>query len=204
MIVIVDYGMGNLGSVLKSFNRLNIDVKISKSKNDILNADKLILPGVGHFKKGMENLINLDYIDVLNKKVIIDKTPILGICLGMQLFSNYSEEGNVKGLEWVDSEVLKFKVDNILKWKIPHMGWNTINIKRDNIFLKNIKNEEIFYFVHGYYMNCKDRKDVLSTTKYCNSFVSSINKENIYGAQFHPEKSHDQGIVIINNFVKLI
>ena len=84
------------------------------------------------------------------------------------------------------------------------MGWNTINIKRDNIFLKNIKNEEIFYFVHGYYMNCKDRKDVLSTTKYCNSFVSSINKENIYGAQFHPEKSHDQGIVIINNFVKLI
>tara|TARA_Y100001970_G_scaffold245152_1_gene311952 strand:+ start:4518 stop:5132 length:615 start_codon:yes stop_codon:yes gene_type:complete len=204
MIVIVDYGMGNLGSVLKSFNRLKIDVKISKSKNDILNADKLILPGVGHFKKGMENLINLDYIDVLNKKVIIDKTPILGICLGMQLFSNYSEEGNVKGLEWVDSEVLKFKVDNILKWKIPHMGWNTINIKRDNIFLKNIKNEEIFYFVHGYYMNCKDRKDVLSTTKYCNSFVSSINKENIYGAQFHPEKSHDQGIVIINNFVKLI
>tara|TARA_B000000475_G_C15900067_1_gene408130 strand:+ start:143 stop:757 length:615 start_codon:yes stop_codon:yes gene_type:complete len=204
MIVIVDYGMGNLGSVLKSFNRLKIDVKISKSKNDILNADKLILPGVGHFKKGMENLINLDYIDALNEKVIIDKTPILGICLGMQLFSNYSEEGNVKGLEWVDSEVLKFKVDNILKWKIPHMGWNSINIKRDNIFLKNIENKEIFYFVHGYYMKCKDIKDVLSTTKYCNSFVSSINKENIYGAQFHPEKSHDQGIVIINNFVKLI
>ena len=117
MIVIVDYGMGNLGSVLKSFNRLKIDVKISKSKSDILNADKLILPGVGHFRKGMENLINLDYLDILNKKVIIDKTPILGICLGMQLFSNYSEEGNVKGLEWVDSEVLKFKVNNILKWK---------------------------------------------------------------------------------------
>tara|TARA_Y100001970_G_scaffold27492_1_gene33551 strand:- start:8886 stop:9500 length:615 start_codon:yes stop_codon:yes gene_type:complete len=204
MIVIIDYGMGNLGSVLKSIKRIESNVIISKNKDDILRADKLILPGVGNFSKGILNLKKYNYIEPLNKKVLKDKIPILGICLGMQLFSKFSDEGGSEGLGWIDAKVTKFKIKNKLKWKIPHIGWNSICInKENNKLLNNITNECMFYFVHSYHMVCNDDLDVLSFSNYENSFVSSINKKNIYGTQFHPEKSHNDGFNLIKNFISI-
>ena len=196
--------MGNLGSVLKSLKRLTIDAKISTSIQDIELADKLILPGVGHFSNGMKHLKEYDYLNILNDKVIKDQTPILGICLGMQLFSSHSHEGNVDGLGWIDAEVVRFEIEDKVKWKIPHMGWNSVDIKRKSTFLGGIDQDEQFYFVHSYHMNCMVKEDVLSSTEYAFEFTSAIQKGNIYGTQFHPEKSHDKGLEILNNFVHKI
>lgn len=201
MVVIVDYGMGNLGSVLKSLNYLSIDAKISESKSDLENASKLILPGVGHFSRAMIKLKELDYIDILNKRVLEDKIPVLGICLGMQLLAKRSEEGNAEGLGWIDARIEKFKIENKLRWKVPQMGWNSINIQRDNVLLENVEQRELFYFVHSFYMICNEEKDILATTNYSYDFTSIVQKNNIYGAQFHPEKSHEQGLKLISNFV---
>ena len=205
MIVIVDYGMGNLGSVFKIVKKISDHVVISSKSDDILNANKIILPGVGSFAKGISNLTKLNCLDALNEKVLIDKTPILGICLGMQLFSNFSEEGSQKGLCWIDSVVHKFEINDKLTWKIPNIGWNGIKIlKPNNPLLNFINKDHYFYFVHSYHMKCENTDDVLSTSIYENEFVSSVNKDNIYGTQFHPEKSHDCGLKIIDNFINLI
>ena len=200
MIVVVDYGMGNLGSVLKSLKRLKVESKVSSSIDDIQNAKKLILPGVGHFSNGMKRLKEYGLIDVLNKKALDDKIPVLGICLGMQLFAKFSEEGDSKGLGWIDANIKKFNVSDKLKWKIPHMGWNSIKIKRNSQILEGIDQNEYFYFVHSYYMQCLNDSDIISSTKYCYEFTSIVQKGNIYGTQFHPEKSHDKGIAILKNF----
>lgn len=200
MIVIVDYGMGNLHSVYKALKRLNSKAAISSSPSDIQKADKLILPGVGHFKKGMENLTSLNLIKTLNKKVLEDKIPLLGICLGMQLFAKHSEEGDAQGLNWIDAETIKF---NNNKLKIPHMGWNSINIKKPDPLLLNMNSESQFYFVHSYHVVPKDKSIISSTSNYETEFVSSINKDNIFGVQFHPEKSHSSGLQILQNFINL-
>lgn len=202
MIVIIDYGMGNLGSVYKSFKRVHNDVIISSSKTDIKSAEKLVLPGVGHFSNGMKRLKELDLIGLLQDRVINNKTPILGICLGMQLFSKFSYEGNVKGLSWFDAEVVRFNVKDKLRFKVPHMGWNSIRIEKKNLLLEGISQSELFYFVHTYHMNCFDKKDILGTTNYSYNFTSIIQKDNIYGTQFHPEKSHGKGLKIITNFIQ--
>jgi imidazole glycerol-phosphate synthase subunit HisH len=202
MIVIIDYGMGNLGSVYKSFKRVHDDVIISSSKTDIESAEKLVLPGVGHFSNGMKRLKELDILDLLQDRVIDNKTPILGICLGMQLFSKFSYEGNVKGLSWFDAEVVRFNVNDKLRFKVPHMGWNSIQIEKENLLLEGISQSELFYFVHTYHMKCFDKKDILGTTNYSYDFTSIIQKDNIYGTQFHPEKSHGKGLKIIKNFVQ--
>ena len=201
MIVVVDYGMGNLGSVIRSLNRLKADVLISNSVDDLKKASKLILPGVGHFANGMKRLEEYGYLNVLEKKVLNESTPILGICLGMQLFAKYSEEGNTNGLGWIDADIVRFNVENKLKWKIPHMGWNSIKIKKKSIIFDGILQDELFYFVHSFHMLCSEKKDILSTTEYSYEFTSSIHRNNIYGTQFHPEKSHDKGLKILNNFV---
>jgi len=201
MIVIVDYGMGNLGSVLKSLRYLNVEAKVSESKSDIENASKLILPGVGHFSRAMAKLRELDYVDILNKRVLEDKIPVLGICLGMQLLAIDSEEGESSGLGWIDATIKKFKIEDKLRWKVPQMGWNSIDIKRSNILLDNVEQGESFYFVHSFYMSCKDSKDILATTNYSSDFTSIVQKDNIFGTQFHPEKSHEQGLGLIANFV---
>lgn len=204
MIVIVDYGMGNLGSVYKAFKKVTSDVKVSESKKDLEKADKLVLPGVGHFSNGVQKLESFDYIDVLNHKVLEQKKPVLGICLGMQLFAKFSYEGNVEGLNWLDAEVVKFDIDKSLRWKVPHMGWNSINIAKDSLLLNEMTQSELFYFVHSYYMKCFDEKDILGLTKYYHEFTSMVQKENIIGTQFHPEKSHDRGLKLIRNFVEKI
>jgi glutamine amidotransferase len=201
MIVIIDYGMGNLRSISKAFERINIKTLISAKKEDIDNADKLILPGVGHFGNGMNNLHNLDIIELLLKKVTIDKVPILGICLGLQLFTKYSEEGNVNGLGLINGKTIRFDFanqgDNL---KVPHMGWNTIQIKKENKLLDSINEEELFYFVHSYHITCHDKSDILTSTTYGYEFTSGIQKDNIFGTQFHPEKSHSIGLKMLFNF----
>ena len=201
-IVIIDYGMGNLRSVEKAFQRLGINPKISYLSDDILNADKLVLPGVGHFKKGMDNLYQLGIIDSLKESVIVKKKPVIGICLGMQLMTKYSEEGNCEGLGWIKAETIKFSFDDI-KLKIPHMGWNNLFVKNNTSLLKNINEEDFFYFIHSYYVSCNNEKDILSETKYGNDFISCFQRDNIFGSQFHPEKSHDAGLKLHKNFANL-
>lgn len=202
MIVIIDYGMGNLRSVQKAFERIKVPVFISSDKTEIPKADKIVLPGVGNFERGITNLRSIGLFDTLNEVVIEYKIPILGICLGMQLMTEFSEEGNVEGFGWIKARTKKFVFDRA-GLKIPHMGWNNINVVRDNIITNNISPDNLFYFVHSYYVSCENQGDVLATTNYGASFVSSFQKENIYGCQFHPEKSHDAGLKMLKNFSEL-
>jgi len=202
MIVIVDYGLGNLGSIKNMFKKIGREAVISSSSSDIERAKKLILPGVGRFDQGMMNLRNLDLVTVLTEKVIQKKTPILGICLGMQLFARKSEEGESTGLGWIDAEVVRFKFDDKERHlKIPHMGWNLVEIRQRNPLFEEMYPEPRFYFVHSYHIACRNEEEVLTQTFYGYKFVSSVKKENIYGVQFHPEKSHKFGMKLLDNFV---
>ncbi|GAB3993241.1 imidazole glycerol phosphate synthase subunit HisH [Spirosoma daeguense] len=202
-IVIIDYGMGNLRSVQKKFDRLNARVRITSDSQEVANAQKLVLPGVGHFANGVRNLKESGIWDVLNRKVLVEQTPILGICLGMQLMAKSSEEGNVAGLGWFDANVVRFQVNDKLVYKVPHMGWNTGHRTRTSRLFTQIPDEAQFYFVHSYHMVCQKPEDVLTMTTYSYPFVSAIEKGNIYGTQFHPEKSHDWGKQMIANFIAL-
>ncbi len=200
---IVNYNMGNIGSIERKLNLLNCPYLIASNKEEIGKADKIILPGVGHFSKAMDSLKSKKLIDPLNEAVLINKKPILGICLGMQLMTTYSEEGNAKGLNWINAEVKKFQPQNPYETKVPHIGWNTINIVGQSPLMRTIEQNSKLYFVHSFYVTCKERKEISSETFYEHKFVSSFNKENIFGVQFHPEKSHDIGIKMIKNFIEI-
>lgn len=202
-ITIIDYGMGNLRSVQKKFQRVGAEVEITSNLNRISKAKKLLLPGVGHFANGVKKLKESGVWDVLNRKVLQEKIPILGICLGMQLMAKHSEEGDVEGLGWFDAEVVKFTVIDKLKYKVPHMGWNNANIEKESQLFNGIPNEAMYYFVHSYHIVCNNNEDILTTTEYEYKFTSAIQKDNIYGTQFHPEKSHDWGEEVFRNFVEL-
>lgn len=202
MVFIIDYGMGNLRSVQKALERMGVKCVISSNPEEILRADKLILPGVGHFKKGMENLKNMNLLDSLNKAVLDSRISILGICLGMQLMTKFSEEGNCAGLDWINAKTSKFDFHNN-KFKIPHMGWNNLFIKNNTTLLRNINENDFFYFVHSYNISCENENEVLAKTNYGYDFVSVFQKDNIFGCQFHPEKSHEAGLRILKNFIDL-
>lgn len=199
MLVIIDYGMGNLRSVEKAFKRINANPIISSDKEVIEKATKLVLPGVGFFKAGMDRLKEMELIDLLNRKVIAEKTPILGICLGMQLFTSWSEEGDANGLNWIPAKTINFKLE---KYKVPHMGWNTLVKQQRSQLFNEMELDDTFYFVHSYYVQCDDVKNVLCTTEYEIDFHSCIIHENIIGVQFHPEKSHKVGLKLLANFVE--
>jgi glutamine amidotransferase len=203
LIVIVDYGMGNLRSVANKFKKMGLTAEISSNLNVIKKAYKLILPGVGHFAKGMSNLKEKGLINILNEKVLVEKTPIFGICLGMQLFSNFSEEGNCPGLGWIDARTIHFSVKDKIKFKIPHIGWNSVSIVNKSGIDDFLTNDDMFYFVHSYHIHCNDTANVWMTTSYEYEFVSAIKKENIFGTQFHPEKSHDAGMKLLKLFIEL-
>lgn len=202
-IVIVDYGMGNIHSIRKKFSRLGINVIVSSSASDIVNAKKIVLPGVGHFGKAIESLNKMGLTEVLNTEVIKNKKPILGICLGMQLMAKWSEEGDVNGLGWVDADVVKFRVKNQLTYKVPHIGWNQIRIMKESRLMNGIPDQAEFYFVHSYHFKTNDKNIILNETDYEYSFVSGIQKDNIFGVQYHPEKSHATGELLLKNFVDL-
>lgn len=202
-IVIIDYGMGNLRSVQKKIESLKVDVETTADLTKIANAQKLVLPGVGNFANGVKKLKESGIWEVLINKVHIQKTPILGICLGMQLMAKRSEEGNAHGFGWFDAEVVKFTISNKLKYKVPHIGWNSVIIEKENPLIKNISNGKMFYFVHSFHFKCSNKEDVLSTSEYEYEFTSAIQKDNIFGVQFHPEKSHDIGKIVFKNFIDL-
>lgn len=202
MIVIVDYGIGNIGSVLNMFKKIGVkEVVLSRREEDIENAHKLLLPGVGAFDIGMKTLESTGLIPVLQKKVIRDKIPIIGICLGMQLLTHRSDEGQQKGLGWIDAETVKFQPAHP-DMKIPHMGWNYVTEAKSNVLLEGSEKKR-FYFVHSYYVKCHREEDVLAWCDYGGNFACAVQKDNIWGVQFHPEKSHRFGMKLFENFAKI-
>ena len=203
MITIVDYKMGNIASIINMIKKIGYKAMLSSRIEDIEQASKLILPGVGAFDNGMKNLDEMGFIPVLNKKALEDKTPIIGICLGMQLLTERSDEGELPGLGWIKSETVKFKFDNGVKnLKVPHMGWNTVDPKKGSALFSGLEEDNRFYFVHSYHVICKDESDILGKTHYGYDFTSSVHRDNIYGVQFHPEKSHKFGMNLLKNFLE--
>lgn len=197
MITIIDLEMGNFGSVLNMCRKIELNAHLTNDIEEIEKADKIILPGVGHFDNAMINLEKLGLVEILKKKVFKDKTPILGICLGMQLLCYKSEEGRIPGLGWIEGEVIKFNLP--IKYKLPHMGWNYIEPDPNCLLFKDIKNPR-FYFVHNYHVQCQNPDIIMCKTKYGYDFVSGVKDKNIYGVQFHPEKSHSYGKKFLKNF----
>jgi imidazole glycerol-phosphate synthase subunit HisH len=203
-IVIVDYGMGNVGSIRNMLKHIGFAAVISGTREDIKSADKLILSGVGAFDSAMNKISGAGILDVLNIKVMEEKTPILGICLGMQLFSHSSEEGLCRGLGWIDAQTVRFSFTGAAsRLKVPHMGWNTLTIRKPHPLFQGMPGDMRFYFVHSYHIHTGHQDMSLATTHYGYDFASAIAKDNICGVQFHPEKSHKFGMTLLNNFVNL-
>jgi glutamine amidotransferase len=202
MIAIIDFGMGNLGSIQNMLARMNIASEITSDIKVIKEADKLILPGVGAFDKAMSNLESRNLIPTLDELVLRKKVPILGICLGMQLLSNKSEEGVLNGLGWVDSDTVRFGFPPDINLRIPHMGWNTVSVRQKSCLFRDMYEEPRFYFVHSYYVRPKHESNTLATTEYGLEFASAVMNDNIYGVQFHPEKSHKFGMKLLENYVE--
>ena len=202
MIVIVDYDLGNTGSVLNALSMLGRRAVLSRSKEDIKKASHIILPGVGTFAGGMCNLERLDLIQALSEAVISEKKPFLGICLGMQLCTSSGEENGIrKGLGWVQGVTRKFKV-NEKEFRIPHIGWDDVAIRKDSALFRDI-DRPIFYFAHSFHVVPENKEAIAGTTDYGETFVSALESDNIMGVQFHPEKSQKSGIKVLENFLNM-
>jgi glutamine amidotransferase len=199
MIAIVDYGVGNLESVAHALARIGAEVVVTSQTERVAAADKLVLPGVGALDAAMNRLDDLGLIRILHDKVRGEGTPILGICLGLQLFTRSSEEGNVPGLGWIDARTCRFPQDAALK--VPHLGWNEVRFERSHAIWEGVPNGADFYFAHSYYVQCQSPGDVLATTDYGGRFCSAVQSGNILGIQFHAEKSHGSGWRLLQNFV---
>jgi glutamine amidotransferase len=203
---IIDYGMGNLGSIGNMLKKIGTEYRVSSEPDVIATSNRLILPGVGAFESGMENLRERGLIAPLERAVLERKVPILGICLGMHLFTRRSEEGGGEGLGWVAADSVKFRslTDAAGRsLKVPHMGWNLLKIQPYSRLFEDWKGEARFYFVHSYHVSCDDPKLVAGETDYGGPFTSSIDQDNIFGVQFHPEKSHRFGMRLLTRFVSL-
>lgn len=203
MIVIVDYDMGNVGSIVNMLKRAGAEAKISSNAGDIANASKLILPGVGAFDTGMANIERLGMRDALEHSARVRRIPVLGICLGMQLLTQGSEEGQRPGLGWIEGETVKFKFEGDARLKIPHMGWNEIRVARPSSLFDGLEHDAAFYFVHSFYVRCRNEEHVTATTHYGHDFASAVGAANVWGTQFHPEKSHRYGMRLLSNFAGL-
>ena len=206
-VTIVDYKSGNISSVINSFKEVakdKVNIKVTSDLSTIKNSDKVVLPGQGSFKSCIDGLNNIDgLINTLNEFAIENKKPLLGICVGLQMFADIGyEEIETKGLGWISGKVSK--IDNKTgKFKLPHIGWNEINIKKDSKIFKDIDDKSHMYFVHSYEFVPKDKSVILATTDYSTNVVCAVEKENIFGTQFHPEKSDKVGLKLIDNFLKL-
>ena len=203
MLVIVDYGIGNLDSIRNMLKKTGNDSIISSDVQEIGSATKLILPGVGAFDTCASKLRGSGLLEAINKRVMKDKTPILGVCVGFQLFFQGSEEGSLPGLGWIGGQVVKFKRDKLpASLKIPHMGWTEVKLAKPSLLFENMYEGSRFYFVHSYYPEIADNNDALLFATYGYPFVAAIERDNIMGVQFHPEKSHKFGMRLLENFVK--
>jgi len=204
MITIIDYGVGNIFAFQNVYKRLDIPTKIAKTSQDLADAEKLILPGVGSFDYAMNQLNDSGMREKLDELVLKKKVPVIGICVGMQMMGNRSDEGKLEGLKWIDSEILKFDESFIQqRTKLPHMGWNDVTPVNNNPLFIGLEKEAIFYFLHTFYFKCKNETESIAISNYGISFSSAVNRDNIYGIQFHPEKSHQYGEKLLKNFANL-
>ncbi|MDA7734317.1 imidazole glycerol phosphate synthase subunit HisH [Candidatus Pelagibacter sp.] len=206
-VTIVDYNSGNISSVINSFSEVaknKVNIEVTSDLNKIKSSDKVVLPGQGSFKSCVDALNNINgLVDTLNEFAINDKKPLLGICVGLQMFADIGyEETETKGLGWIPGKVSKIDNQNG-KYKLPHIGWNEINIVKESKIFKDIENNSHMYFVHSYEFRPEDKSVISATTDYSSNIVCSVEKENIFGTQFHPEKSDKTGLKIINNFINL-
>jgi glutamine amidotransferase len=204
MITIIDYGVGNISALENVYKRLNVPTRVARTEKDLENAEKLILPGVGAFDFAMTRLNNSGMRDRLDDLVLTMHIPVIGICVGMQIMGQKSEEGNLDGLGWVNADILKFDEKFIThRAKLPHMGWNDVECKTGHPLFTGLEQKAIFYFLHSFYFQCHDDENSIATANYGVKFTSAINKKNIYGVQFHPEKSHQFGETLLKNFSKI-
>ncbi len=202
MITIVDYRMGNVGSIANMLKRAGVEAKLTSDVAEIEAADKLILPGVGAYDTGMTNLADLGLVEPLRRKVVEQKTPVLGICLGMQLLFERSEEGQLPGLGWLAGRCVKL-VPGDPALKVPHMGWNEARPTRTDTLFADMADDAGYYFVHSYHVVCDDPADVLARTHHGLELVSAVQRDHVFGTQFHPEKSHKHGLRLLTAFAKL-
>lgn len=201
MIAIVDYGVGNLGSILNMFKKIGVSAEIVEDPRRLAEADKILLPGVGAFDAGMHSLERSGMRAALEMCIRERKVPVLGICLGMQLMARSSEEGACSGLGWIQADVVRFQPGNS-NLKVPHMGWNVVKAVREDSLIDSLPDESRFYFVHSYHVRCDKQEDVLLETTYGECFHSAFRCGNVWGVQFHPEKSHKFGMALLRNFAE--
>jgi glutamine amidotransferase len=201
MISIVDYGMGNLGSVLNMFKKIGVNARLVQDIDELNHAEKILLPGVGSFDQAMKRINELGFREILDHKAFVEKTPILGICLGMQLLTRGSEEGKLPGLNWISADTIRFPILDGLK--VPHMGWNVVRPCTPSILTEGLPIESRFYFVHSYRVQVDNEHNSILKTNYGITFDAAIQQDNIFGAQFHPEKSHKFGMKLLENFARI-
>ena len=204
MITIIDYGVGNIKAFYNIYSKLSVNVKIAQKPEDLFSATKLILPGVGHFDYAVKRFSESGMLNVVDEMVMNHNIPILGICVGMQMLAKSSEEGVMPGLGWIDATVKKIDADLLTQTtRLPHMGWNDVSVKIKNPLLKNLDFNSRFYFLHSYYFNPNLESDSIAFSNYGKEFTCVVNHKNIFGVQFHPEKSHHYGIQLLNNFANI-
>jgi len=203
-VAIASYGMGNLGSIVNMIRKLGHRSRLCTTPGEIAEATKLILPGVGHFGRGMENLQRAGLVPALNQKVLGEKVPVLGICLGMQLMAQSSEEGgDIRGLGWIDAAFVRFRPERAAhRIAVPHMGWNDITLRKPSRLFEGSGPNPRFYFVHSYHAECGSPEDVLAETEHGYRIVAAYERDNVFGVQFHPEKSHRFGLALMKNFIE--
>ena len=200
-VVVIDYGMGNLHSVSKALEAVGADVAVTSDPGDLRNADRIVLPGVGSFAQGMKHLEERGFVEALNREIIDGSKPFLGICLGMQLAADSGEEhGRTRGLGWIKGDVIRLDA-HAANVKVPHMGWNDVEVTQESPLFKNIRGPLTFYFVHSYYAIPDDNSVVAATTDYPDAFACALAQDNIFAVQFHPEKSQTVGLQLLNNFL---
>jgi imidazole glycerol-phosphate synthase subunit HisH len=201
VITLVDYGMGNLGSIRNMFKRIGVAVELAADAAALERASKILLPGVGAFDSAMQRINAAGLREVLDRKALGERVPVMGICLGMQLLTRSSEEGSLPGLGWIPAVTRRFP--DLPGLKVPHMGWNVVSVARDGPLTAGITADTRYYFVHSYYVHTDDRRDCVLTARYGVTFDAVIAHDNLYGAQFHPEKSHRFGMGFLRNFASL-